>query len=489
MRLRYVVNPLLAVIVGLAASLTNTTRAEQLIAPVAQSTRPPIVIQLQPGDSLAISCVGDLRGTVDLVNCAALATMTPTRTATRTPRPTRTATRTATLALTSTATLAPTQTATATATHDHGAPTSTPGTTATEPPAGAIYDSMPITASILGTCSAAVHDRYTATGPDGGVYRTWHPQVVDDGAGGTCTFAHEHGVDPDTSDLVGADPVTFGYESRIAELDGMPMPEAHEGFKVHVANTGDVNDEARVSRVTALVLAHMGTGGVRRYLAPMHTLHVQAEMPDGARVNVRGMADTGDAGSICARDRGDIIIGRAVQTVPGVPETANAGQPCEIVSPYEIWQFALSITRNRSGEDPLLTFNVSLAAFDPITTMDPRDRNLVLYTGDVFPASRGGSWADYNRWRGCDREFYVGSAILRNAVAAQVWTDAHGNVRPGTYTPATAIRQVMVLGNVFDPRSSASAWGVLSAWRDGSGALSQFKLQQPTCAPGLGTRN
>lgn len=149
------------------------------------------------------------------------------------------------------------------------------------------------------------------------------------------------------------------------------MPEPHEGFKVQVANAGQVNDEGRVSRVSAILLFHMGTGGVKRYLTSMHTLAVQAQMPDGSRVNVRGMADTAAAGLICApRDGGDVPIGRAVMTLPNVPETANNGQPCVVTSPYEIWKF-LAITRNIDGENALLEFIASLAAFDPITTMDP----------------------------------------------------------------------------------------------------------------------
>src|SRR5437870_1814478 len=69
--------------------------------------------------------------------------------------------------------------------------TPTPAPTATAPALAAV-DPL-----ILGTCPAAVHDRYVVTGPDGQLYRTWHPQVVaidpaNPGAG-TCAFAHEHG--------------------------------------------------------------------------------------------------------------------------------------------------------------------------------------------------------------------------------------------------------------------------------------------------------
>lgn len=347
---------------------------------------------------------------------------------------------------------------------------------------------MPVAAEILGTCSVQVHDRYVVRGPDGVLYRTWHPQTVDNGAGGTCTFAHEHGVDPATSQLAGLEPIAFDYVAHVSELNGMPMPEAHEGYKVHVANVGQVNDEGRISHASVVLLFHMGTGGVRRYLANMHTLAVQAQMPDGSRVSVSGMADTGSAGSICARDRGEVLIGRAVMTLSGVPESANGGQACEVGSPYEIWQFSLSIGGG-PGTDPLLQFNASLAAFDPITTLDPQDFTRYIYTGDAFSPSLGAPFLDYNGWRGCKREFYVGNVALRNDRATTVWTDAHGHEVSGQPSPATAIRQTMPIGNVFEPGSPYASWQTLSSWADNTGALTVFKLQQPNCAPGLGLRN
>lgn len=488
---------ILALSVGLAAGSAALTQADSALAPAAQATRTPVTIQMQNGDRLSVRCPGRLTISGNLVLCDPLATATALASPTRTPRSTRATPTTPAATVTRPASATPTRAATstrqpsatptrpvATATPTRAASvTPPPAASATPAPGGAIYDSAAIAPEILGTCSAQVHDRYVAIGPDGVRYRTWHPQVVDNGAGGTCTFAHEHGADPATSQLANAEPILFDYVAHISELGGMPMPEPHEGFKVQVANIGQVNDEGRVSRVSAILLFHMGTGGVKRYLTSMHTLAVQAQMPDGSRVNVRGMADTAAAGSICARDGGDVPIGRAVMTLPNVPETANNGQPCVVTSPYEIWQFSLAITRNIDGENALLEFIASLAAFDPITTMDPSDVTRSIYTGDAFPA-----WPT-DEWRGCDREFYVGSALLRNDVATQVWTDAHGNVLAGNHSPADALLQVLPLGNVFDARSAAAAWQVLAAWPDGSGAGPQYKLKQPSCAPGLGLRN
>lgn len=480
----------LALALGLGASTAGVASASVSQAAALLATSTPVTLQMRPGDRLSVRCSGllSISGNTILCDPAATATASPVGSATRTARATRTPTRapaTATRTVAPSASPTPTRPApTSTRTVVASAtPTTPPTATAPAGSGGAIYDAAPIAPEILGTCSAAVHDRYVAIGPDGVRYRTWHPQVVDNGAGGTCTFAHEHGVDPTTSTLPNAEPIVFDYVAHISELNGMPMPEPHEGFKIHVVNAGQLNDEGRVSRVSAILLFHMGTGGVKRYVTSMHTLAVQAQMPDGSRVNVRGMADTGSAGSICARDRGTLDIGRTVMTLPGVGESANGGQACVTQSPYEIWQFTLSLTRNLDGESALLQFIASLAAFDPITTMDPGDVTRSIYSGDAFPG-----WPT-DPWRGCDREFYVGSALLRNAVAPQVWTDAHGNVLDGAHTPADALLQVIPLGNVFDARSSAATWQTLATWPDGSDAGPQVKLRQPTCADGLGARN
>ncbi len=505
MRLRYLVNPLLAVVIGLASSLAASVQAEPSAAPVRQAapTRVPIVVALQPGDRLAVTCIGGVLGSTTAAGTpiALCDAVTPTRTATRTPNPTRTATAQPSLTPSSTATTAPSATIAPSATMAQSststsAPTNTPipsdtampMPTATPGSGAALYESVAVNPVILGTCTAAIHDRYVATGPDGRLYRTWHPQTVlvdpANPALGTCTFAHEHGADPATSAIPNADPIVFDYISRISELDGMLMPEPHEGFKVHVVNAGQINDEDRVSQVTALILFHQGTGGPRRFTVSHHTLHVQAIMPGGQRVNVRGMADTGIAGSICARDRHELPIGRTVMTLPNVPEAANADVACVVGSPYEIWSFSLPIYSNLN--DPLLTFNASLAAFDPITVMDPRDTSLAIYTGDVFPPSLGAPFADVNQWRGCNREFYVGGVVLRNAAGTAFWTNSHGQIT-STGTAATALRQTFPRGNMFVPSDPTYAWQTLSL--RGTEAINVFKLRQPTCAPGLGTKN
>lgn len=121
----------------------------------------------------------------------------------------------------------------------------------------------------LPLCSAAVHDRYMATGPDGVKYPTWHPQI-DPQTG--CRFDHEHGSNPDLVKY-GIKPL-FGYSSSGAE--------GHAGYKVYVLTSAD-------GRYRWMLTHHFGTGNkfkaacVRRHTTDVlifdtHTLSIVADL-------------------------------------------------------------------------------------------------------------------------------------------------------------------------------------------------------------------
>ena len=313
-------------------------------------------------------------------------------------------------------------------------------------------DLAPVDPVILGFCAAAVHDRYVVTGPDGNLYRTWHPQQVPVDAaapgGAQCRFAHEHGDDPRTS-RADRKPPAFGYVNAVA---GTPHDEAHEGFKVFVANRGTVNDEGRRMKAHSRVVAHMGTGGVARFVRPHHSLELT--MKKGAyRVHVQGMADTALAGSICERDAG-AGIGRTVVTLPGTG--------CDVGSLYEIWQFVLPI-RFPDGTE-VARAHASTAVFDPITVMDPADRTRLVPSGEAFPQWGAG--------RGCDREAYHGPVYWYNRRGSTTTyrTDAFGVIRPD--------------GGLVQTVSRHDAIGIPM-----TADQTLFKLHRPTCGPGLGAKN
>lgn len=379
-------------------------------------------VSLQPGSTLNVNCPTTLTVTraadkkSAIIKCAAPATPTktatkPAATATKAPATATQAAPTATQAAPTATQAAPTATQAApTATQVHQHPTATPGASATAPASGL----APVDPIILGTCPAEVHDRYTVVGPNGKVYRTWHPQRVPLDAnnpnGPSCLFAHEHGDDPRTS-LANPSLPPFGY---IADVTSHPV-EAHEGFKVFVVNRGTVNDEGRTARTHSRVVAHMGTGGVKRFTMEHHSLMFDLKAVESSHyVSVQGLATTKEAGSICQRDAGQ-PIGRTVVTIQGTG--------CDLGSLYEIWAFEFSL--QDGGQDIALVM-ASTAAFDPITVMNPADRNELIYAWDAR------AYPEWGQTHGCDREAYHGPVYWYNQWGpTEYYTDGFGNVTPG----------------------------------------------------------
>jgi hypothetical protein len=351
-------------------------------------------------------------------------TPTPTRVSpTRTPVPTRTPSPTSTHIATSTPTPIPTSTA-------------APGATAT--PGSALLP--PVDPLILGTCPAAVHDRYTVIGPDGKLYRTWHPQVVpldaSNPSGPTCTFAHEHGDDP-TKSLANPNLPAFEYIAHVAGIT-----EPHEGFKVFVANRGVVNDEGRTAQTNTRMVVHTGSGGAGRFATRFHSFTFDLVAADGHYVHVQGLGDTGGVGSICTDPR-------AGKTV-----VLAKGRGCDVDSLYEIWLFQFNV-----GDR--LTVIASASLFDPITVLDPVNPAQLLFTSSFYPGT----------YHGCDREAYFGPVYWYNAHGPTVYyTDVYGNIVPGG-----VLRQEI---------SAHSAIGIPM-----SPDQTQFKLRHSQCAPGLGLKN
>lgn len=324
-------------------------------------------------------------------------------------------------------------------------PTSTSVATATAAPGLAAVDP-----AILGTCTAAIHDRYVVTGPDGKPYRTWHPQVVPvdpaDPTLGTCTFAHEHGDDP-TGSLANPALPPFGYVAAVAGL-----VEPHEGYKVTVINKGAVNSPEGYSALNSTrVVVHSGTGGAGRFDAQFHSAMFDIVGPNGFYAHLQGMADTGGVGSICANPR----QGKTVVTLPGTG--------CNVTSLYEIWSMFFSVHDAANNEVVHAIF--APAVFDPITILNPADppshRATYLAT-NYFPNGP---------FFGCRREEYSGPVYWYNSGRQTSYlTDAYGLIGAGP-----VLQQV----------SATSALGIAMA----SGNFYQMKMDSNTCAPGLGVKN
>lgn len=373
------------------------------------------------------------------------ATSTPVVTAS----PTVSATPTASPRATASPTVTPTQN-----------PTATP--TMTMPPttggSGAIFGI--VGADTLGACSATVHDKYVVTGPDGKTYRTWHPAKDPSG----CTFGHEHGDNPATSNIYTGNSVPFGY---IAAQLTPPMDEPHAGFKCFVHNKGTVNDEGRTMQHDAYYCFHMGTGGPARFTARFHSLDSHLKSASGYVMNLQGMADVGNVGTLCDNPR-------QARTVQGLG--------CKIDSAYEIWANQLAI-RNKGNS--VANMIVSTAVFDPITSMDPADKTRIVYSWS--PEAQQQIFRFNNprdNFRGCQREAYTGPASWYNAGGSQVYyTDPYGNIVNGG-----VLKQEISNINT-SANSGYLLFGVGLRMTESSNAQTQFKFRRSACVSGLGIKN
>jgi len=373
----------------LAVIMTCTLAlAAVLLAPLAmrsiQATQNSF--SLSAGDAITLNCptrlIGRVRGQSAVISCAPAAGV-PTSTP-----------------------AAPT----AVPTHAH------PPATATAPVASATPATGGETPVAGQLCPAWVHDRYVTAGPDGNLYPTWHPPV--DAEYG-CLFGHEHGADPRSSKADASMPA-FGYA---AVLHGMAEP--HVGFKVFVINQGDIADDGRAATADYRVVFHMGTGGVKRYTERHHSLEYDYIARDGSsrEAHIYGMADTtgNPIGSTCTMPRAG---GRDFSTL-------GCGDP------YEIWPFSFSIIH---PDDPFTGamevrthVGGAVAAFDPITTVDPSDLTRLVFSQDYHRPNSGiDPKSPAAEFQGCQREIYGGPNYWHNAGGATVYyTDPMGYVQPG----------------------------------------------------------
>jgi hypothetical protein len=232
-----------------------------------------------------------------------------------------------------TATLPPAPTATATDPGPTATATEPPPTPTATPPPIEYTESFPaVDPAILGACPAWVHDRYSAEGPDGNDYRTWHPITVpidlSDPESDHCSFAHEHGDPPHLA----APPPYFGYVSYHANLPD--IIKQHEGYKVFTHLRGQLtgwNTEEYVKVNPDLDIQfwiHQGSSKKSRLTDRYHDAGFWAQDPAERQTEVYYLADTGDLSDKCGS-----------QGKPG-PMRAVASE-CD--HGYEMWHFGGNI--------------------------------------------------------------------------------------------------------------------------------------------------
>ena len=317
------------------------------------------------------------------------------------------------------------------------------------------------------SCSRAIHDSYSAVGPDGLRYPTWHPPV-DPGTG--CTFGHEHGRDPSGSSIYNeVGPIPFGYANQHL-MDGgfgADRHEDHVGHKVEWQNDTEMRigggGSATLSvRCNLLVKMHQGTHSPDAFTNNMHEVVYHIRCSDGTGFGATLLTPIGTPGELvvgCDRQR-HVVAGVATPSIsPGgggkraLPEVAclqervlGGERPNFDAALRESWEISASL-RTSSGRT-LVSFNPYFQAMDPSRYFDataPRQmaRPIDLcYTDAVrgrdrcegLPAGPIG-WDDpRSPFKGVRRFVDVNGNKVRNAEGPSIWyTDALG--RAGSPEP------------------------------------------------------
>lgn len=355
----------------------------------------------------------------------------------------------------------------------------THSTTPTEPPVRGdsdAYANRNWTPTAYDTCPAALHKTYAVIGPDGKRYPTWHPaQVTDPATGMQCTFGHEHGADPSTSDIYDwvADfyapddlvahettGLPFGYASEAldhyAHEHGMSMRhEDNSGHKVFVANNvtmldADKNyltttDSSGASvRVTCdvLIKLHQGSWSPDATSNNAHEMFFAARCNDGTEVISTDLARFGHANELHSTCEPEIPIATVGSTLPHgtggkriIPTTGcvnqyATGATANLWALYEVWMSDVQLT-TKTG-DVLASFDPWFAVRNPSRYYDPASStattNGVLRPLDLawsasnpatsFPWSQVNGLAPFD-WRdprspfdGAQRDFYLNQLKL-----------------------------------------------------------------------------
>ena len=298
------------------------------------------------------------------------------------------------------------------------------------------------------TCTPADHNKYSAVGPDGKIYPTWHPPT-DPQSG--CRFGHEHGRNPAGSNLIGDwGPLLFGYANeQLDEYDpSMRRHEDHVGHKVDWENDFDVSfgDGAAAKllsmRCDALIKMHQGSHSKDAFTNNMHEVIYHLRCSDGTEMHITALTAIGTPGEFVANcDDRHIVVGVAApanspsgggQRIIPTRDCLEAGH-----SARESWQISQSV-RTVDGRR-LAHFNPYFNVHQPSRHYDPSKADLtgrpieLCYlglssgiAGMCDEATNGGSvMLAYDNpqspFDGANRDFDINSNDISNEGGPEVW--------------------------------------------------------------------
>jgi hypothetical protein len=351
------------------------------------------------------------------------------------------------------------------------------------------------------TCPAAVHERFSVVGPDGRRYPTWHPPTVTDPATGRrCTFGHEHGADPQTSDIYEwvaahfAAPtypayagVPFGLAAEAlntwSETSATPKrSEDHVGYKVEVQDdVALIGDDGARLGVTCdhLTIVHQGSHSPDALSNNVHELLYAVRCDDGTEVIADTISRFGNPGEYTRSCEPGVTVATTDNGYPGgagersIPDRTcverdvlvGPGETTSTWALYEKWSSGNALTT--PGGDPLASFDTAFGVFDPSRYAQPDGaigRTLALCT-EVTPAGRraaGGPCAaaplpaafddPSSPFDGTHRDVYLAGTTVRNAGGPdRWWTDPYGGNAAAEPFPGAVCQLVAPTDNAARP--------------------------------------
>lgn len=329
------------------------------------------------------------------------------------------------------------------------------------------------------TCSAEVHRGFAVTAADGHVYDGWHPPVVRDPAtGAECSFGHEHGDDPKTSDIYefaamrfgGGGGIPFGTVNHASDEYAQAAPgnpshrhEDHYGGKVFVANdvalvradrSGYATDASGSAVVCDYLIAfHQGTHSADAFSNNAHQILYAAVCSDGTELAVQALARMGRSNEYTEKCSGapiatsgsallDSDLGRRI--IPSRPCAARAVQvgpvaTADVWALYELWETDTTIEIPGGGavrfdpwfgvRNPSRLADVVDATGAPVPTVSLIGDATVGWPWSRVAAGIGKDDAT-SPFTGSARDFYLGRTEVRTSAGHPAdgvfYTDPYG---------------------------------------------------------------
>lgn len=361
------------------------------------------------------------------------------------------------------------------------------------------------------TCSKELHDSFTVIGADGKRYETWHPTVVTDPETGLeCTFGHEHGDDPTTSDIFDLAArelsapgfedqagIPFGLTSEAstdyAQQAGVDVAHRHEdhvGHKVVVLNDvtlintdrsqGYVLDQAGAPVVCDyLMKLHQGSHSSDATKNNSHELIYAAQCTDGTELVVSHLTSLGNPNEF-TQTCSDKVITTAGSNLPAgeggrrrIPDLECLTTSDDIWATYETWEVDSRITT--AGGETLASFDPWFGIRNPSryfdnNTTDPANggRPMVelagMFDDESSPWSEITPGMDKNDpaspFDGAQRDSYVAETIVDNQDGPVIWyTDPYGGNASTTPFAGSVRQYIAATSNTHLPGLARQAFG------------------------------